>query len=105
MLVEIFRPDRNTLALGSRLVNLFYRVVVVAAFLVLLGGVAVVLNYAATFGAELIDLDQRARPYIRAGGGLLYGLLVISSLVFGLADILQLYRNYFSRGADNDEDG
>ena len=96
---DMFRLDDSTVILGRRVYNFLCRVIIFAAATVLLGAVGILLGYLILFGSDLIGLDGKTRDLIKAATGMLYVLLVISSLLFAVGDLIQLLWYYLTSGA------
>ncbi len=95
---DMFRLDDSTVGLGRRVYNLLYRVVIFALATVVLGAVGILLGFLILFGADLVGLDEKTKDLMKASAGMLYVLLVISSLLFALGDVLQLLWYYLTSG-------
>lgn len=99
---DMFRLDDSTVVLGRRVYNFLSRVVIFAVATVALGALGIVLGYLILFGADLIGLDAKTKDLIKASTGVLYVLLVISSLLFAVGDLLQLLWYYLTSGVGKD---
>lgn len=95
---DMFRLDDSTVILGRRVYNFLYRVVIFAVATVVLGALGILLGLLILFGADQIGLDAKTKDFIKAATGVLYVLLVISSLLFAVGDLLQLLWYYLTSG-------
>ncbi|MDE2788297.1 MAG: hypothetical protein OXL37_16780 [Chloroflexota bacterium] len=86
------------MVLGRRVYNFLYRVVIFAVATIVLGAVGILLGFVILFGADLIGLDEKTKDLMKASTGMLYVLLVISSLLFAVGDLLQLLWYYLTSG-------
>ena len=102
---DIFQLEESTARLGNFIYNLLVKALIFSLAIVGYAALAIGLNFLFEVGASLLGFDDKTSVLLKAGSGLFFVILVVTTVLFGIGDILKLnwyYLRHEGRGNGRD---
>ena len=95
---DIFELEESTVRLGQRIYNLLARALFFILAIVSFAALGVGLNFLFEIVASLLGLDDNTEILLKAGAGLFFVILVVTTVLFFIGDVLRLIWYYLRHG-------
>ena len=95
---DIFQLEESTARIGNLIYNLLVKALIFSLAIVGYAALAIGLNFLFKVCAPLLSFDDKTEVLLKAGSGLFFVILVVTTVLFGICDVLKLSGYYLRHG-------